>query len=160
MGRWKYSKRRTVDETVSISVQFLNVHRYFKSGIRPGGCIWWRNGEPIGRIGFMVSTLDGDEYIRFQYTYTNRNTDENRDFDYKVYLTSTPCYFGGRRWWFICPLVNTEHACNRRVGILYLADGIYFGCRHCHNLTYKSCKESHKSDIFLRCLRLKTKLAK
>jgi len=26
----------------------------------------------------------------------------------------------------------------------------YFGCRHCHDLTYTSCQESRKRDAFYR----------
>jgi hypothetical protein len=38
-----------------------------------------------------------------------------------------------------------------RVGKLYLPpDGLYFGCRHCYELTYRSCQESHKGDRLYR----------
>jgi hypothetical protein len=132
-------------------VQFLNKHRYFDGGVRCGVCNWSRNGEQTGTIGFMVSTLEGDEYVNFQYTNTDRNTDEKTELDYKVKIVSTPCNYGGRRWWFICPLAVNGYICNRRVGVLYLASGKYFGCRHCYNLTYESCRESHKFDaMFMR----------
>jgi len=51
-------------------------------------------------------------------------------------LTKTQCFFGGIRWWFICP------KCEHRVGILY--QPYYardFLCRHCHKLTYTSSQE-------------------
>ena len=38
-------------------------------------------------------------------------------------------------------LVRNNVACGRRVRKLYLS-GRYFGCRHCHNLTYRSRQES------------------
>jgi hypothetical protein len=73
------------------------------------------------------------------------------ELDYKARLVWTPCNFGGRRWWFVCPLVVNGRACNRRVGVLYLGGGKYFGCRPCHDLTYESSRESHKFDrMFLR----------
>jgi hypothetical protein len=144
MGRWSYSSRWTVERCNSISTKFLNVHNYFDGGVRWGGCSWSRNGEPGGSIGFSVSTLEGD--VRFQYTQTDRNTNEKAELDYKARIVSTPCNYGGRRWWFICPLVVNGNACNRRVGVLYLGNGKYFGCRHCYYLTYRCCKESHKFD--------------
>ena len=151
MGRWSYSSRWTVEESKSISTKFLNKHHYFDGGVRWGGMNWSRNGEQTGSIGFTVSTVEGDEYVRFQYTQTDRNTDEKTELDYKVRIVSTLCNYGGRRWWFICPLVVNGYACNRRVGVLYLASGKYFGCRHCYNLTYESSKESHKFDsMFLK----------
>jgi len=51
------------------------------------------------------------------------------------------------RFWFICPLGTDQGYCGKRVGKLYLpGNGTYFGCRHCYNLTYKSCKE-HDSRV-------------
>lgn len=151
MGRSSYSDRLTTNECKSLSVKFLNQHHYFDGGVRWGGCSWNRSGEKTGNIGFAVSTTPEDEYIRFQYTQTNHYTGEKSEMDYKARITSTLCNLGGQRWWFICPLVVNGRACNRRVGVLYLGNGKYFGCRHCHNLTYESSKESHKFDkLFLR----------
>lgn len=151
MGRWSYSDRRTVEECKSITTKFLNEHRYFNGGVRWGGMSWSRNGEQTGSIGFVISTVEGDEYIRFQYTQTDRHSDEKTELDYKARLDWTPCHFRGRRWWFICPLVVNGRVCNRRVGRLHLGGGKYFGCRYCHNLTYESSKESHKFDsMFLK----------
>ncbi|MEI6127263.1 MAG: hypothetical protein WCQ99_12005 [Pseudomonadota bacterium] len=56
-------------------------------------------------------------------------------------MTTTLVYFGGSRYWFLCP----GRGCGRRVGKLYGA-GKYFLCRHCYNLTYDSCRESHRFD--------------
>jgi pyruvate-formate lyase-activating enzyme len=55
------------------------------------------------------------------------------DCDYEVSLVTTPCYYGGVRYWFSCS------SCGRRVAVLYLAPGgVYFRCRHCNNLSYWS----------------------
>src|SRR5262249_33440709 len=62
-------------------------------------------------------------------------------------LEATPTQFGGRRWWFLCPLIARGMACNRRAGKLYLPPGAkYFGCRKCHDLTYRSCQEAHQAE--------------
>ena len=53
----------------------------------------------------------------------------------EVFFDMTPCNFGGYRPWLIC-----MH-CGGRVAVLYLR-GKYFACRHCHDLTYRSCQES------------------
>lgn len=51
----------------------------------------------------------------------------------KLSFTTTVPHLGGLRYWFICPY------CNRRVGTLYRPRfAVYFKCRHCYNLTYKS----------------------
>ena len=132
MGRLSYSNRRTVEECKTISIKVFNDHKYFNGGIHSGRINWSRNGEWTGSIGFLVSTVEGDEYIRFQYMQTDRNTDKKIEIDYKVRLDWTPCSFGGRRWWLICPLMFNGRACGRRVGAIYLGSirGKYFGCRH------------------------------
>lgn len=151
MGRWSYSSRWTTNECKSISTKFLNEHHYFNGDVRWGGMNWSRNGEQTGSIGFVVSTGEGDQYIQFQYTQTDRYSQVKNCLDYQVKLVWTACHFGGRRWWFICPLAVNGRVCNRRVGVLYLGSGKYFGCRHCYNLTYESSKESHKFDrLFIK----------
>lgn len=71
--------------------------------------------------------------------------------DYLVRLATTTPHFGGIRWWFLCPLVLNGNACSRRVGKLYLPPGAnYFGCRHCHQLTYLSTRKSRAYERALR----------
>jgi hypothetical protein len=144
MSRWSYSDRRTTEECKSISTKWLKDNGYF-CGFKWGGMRWTNYaGEETGSISFQVSVEGDMGYIRFQYTQTDRFSKEETHLGYKVDLVSTPCNYGGKRWWFICPLVINGKACNRRVGVLYLGGGKYFGCRHCYNLTYRSCKEHDK----------------
>jgi len=159
MGRWSYSNRWTVEECKTITTKVLNGHNLFNGGVRSGGMDWNGNGKKTGSISFVVSTVKGDEYFRTYYTHTS-NKEEKTEIDYKVRLTWTPCYFGGRRWWFICPLVVNGRTCYRRVGSLHLGNGKYFGCRHCYNLTYTSSQESHKYDSLFRKMGITAKQAK
>jgi len=140
MGHWWWDKKTTVEECKSIDTTFLKKHDYF-CGFRWGGMNWTRNGEETGSISFRVSVEEWAGEINFQYTQTQRHSGEKENLDYPVRLTATPCHYGGKRWWFICPLIRNGWACNRRVLKLYLGGGKYFGCRHCYNLTYTSCQE-------------------
>ena len=158
MGRRPYSDRRTVEGCKAISTKFLNKHRYFSGGVHRGEMSWSRCGNKTGSISFAISTVDGDEYVRLQYTHINQYTGEETGMDFKVRLVSTPCYFGGRRWWFRCPMVGQGGDCKCRVGALYLGGGKYFGCRHCYNLIYESSKESHKFDDLFKRLGVTPKL--
>ena len=67
-------------------------------------------------------------------------------------ITTTPCRFGGRRFWFKCPFVCDGQACGRRVGRVYLPRGEkIFGCRICHNLIHRSAREHDaRQDRLLR----------
>ena len=65
--------------------------------------------------------------------------------NYKVQLVTTKPNYGGRRWWFICPIVRRDGGPPRRVAKLYLPSGSkYFGSREAYGLTYTSCQESGK----------------
>ena len=145
MGRDIYSSRKTVEETKSISTVYLNENNLLKRGLRNMTITWtggWRAGEES--IGLQVLMLENDEYVRFQYTQTDDYTGKASKLDYKVRLVSTPCNFGGYRWWFICPLVSDGNACGRRVAVLYRGGKKYFGCRHCYNLTYECQRQRYE----------------
>jgi len=156
MGRRPWSYRHTVEQCRAIDIPWLSRHRYLSGGLY-AGTIEWRNAasEVTGSIGIQVSvnSIDyGTSYVRLIYTQTNTVTKEKMDLDYTIELVTTPCNFGGVRYWFICPLfVNGRH-CGRRIGKLYLPPGAtYFGCRHCHNLTYQCQKEHNKRmDVLLK----------
>jgi hypothetical protein len=60
----------------------------------------------------------------------------------QVSLTSTPCFFGKQRYWFVCP------SCKRNIRKLYL-QSIQLGCQRCLNLEYPSQNET-TADRILR----------
>ncbi len=144
MGRYYWDKKDTVEDCRSLSISFLKKQGYFSEPCCMSGRIFWTNsyGEETGSVGIVISTLEGENYVRFHYTVTDRNSGEKTDYDYKVQLTTSRCNYGGMRYWFICPLSKNGVYCGRRVGKLYLAPGAnYFGCRHCYDLSYESRNE-------------------
>jgi hypothetical protein len=148
MGRRYWDKKRTVEQCKSISISFLRKNGYL-SGFRAGRIVWTnRSGEETASMGAIVSTSDGEGYMRLSYTMTDRNTGKETHFDYKVELVTTPCNLGGVRWWFICPLSRNGVYCGRRVGVLYRAPRTdYYGCRHCYNLSYESRNDSQHGRL-------------
>lgn len=144
MGRYYWDKKNTVEDCRSVSISFLKKHGYLSEPCCKSGTITWTNsfGEKTSSIGVSVYTLYENKYVRFYYTITKRNTGEKIECDYKVQLTTTPCHFGGVRYWFICPIINNGISCGRRVGVLYQPPGEnYYGCRYCYNLSYESRNE-------------------
>jgi len=144
MGRRRYwAKKDTVEESRTVEMAFLRQHGYLQGGYRPGGITWSRWGKETDSIGMTVFLGEEEAYARFQYTNTCRATGEKSECDYKIQLVTTPCHLGGVRYWFICPLCHDGVPCGRRVGTLYCPPGaIYYGCRHCHKLSYESRNES------------------
>jgi hypothetical protein len=93
-----------------------------------------------------------------ELAYTARTgSDEPRQVHYTVPLTSTPCTYGGRRRWFLCPGVVAGRSCGRRVAKLY-SDGVYFLCRRCYDLTYESRREGSMDRARSRAQAIRVRL--
>lgn len=138
-----YSERYTVEDCLSISVFSLRKWYYFSGRMK--GEVLWRNhaGDVQNTLGIQVSTVEGDSQSKnvwLKYAAIHNSTGEITILDYEIKLVSIPCHYGGNRNWFLCPTEN----CGKRVGILYLPPNeTHFACRHCHHLTYQSCRDSH-----------------
>jgi hypothetical protein len=155
MGRLPWSNRATVERCYRISISKMNKDGVMKSG--PGHTWSWKwldfQGREKGSISYSVLTgLGGELCLQFSYAYTASGSTNTEYLKYQVELAAVKCHFGGKRYWFICPLERNGHPCRRRAGKLYIPPGAkYFGCRHCYDLTYRSQKEHNKSvDKFLK----------
>ena len=147
MGGWRWKRKRTVEECKSVHMSFLRKNGYLDCRW-PQGIAWTNHfGKETASMTVITTLSKGESYIRFVYTIVYRNTGEERHFDYQVPLISTPCHFGGVRWWFVCP-VTAEGGCGRKVGVLYRAPRAdYYACRHCLNLSYESRNRSRRGRL-------------
>lgn len=108
---------------------------------------WSRNGETIASIQVRTET---DELTLI---YRHKSCDGDwQAVECPVRLDWTPCNYGGRRAWFICP----AKGCGRRVAILY--SGGIFACRHCYQLVYACQLESDDDRAARRADRIRTRL--
>ncbi|MGA2910488.1 MAG: hypothetical protein ABSE04_01665 [Candidatus Microgenomates bacterium] len=140
MGRYRGGGKLEADSLKKIDLSWLKKQCSLK-GYISGSMTWRRNSSDKGSsISFLLWTAPPDPYLKISYTRTNRD-ETKTDFDYKIPLTTTPCHFGGLRYWFICPWYKNGVYCGRRVGKIYLGRD-YFACRHCYSLTYASRKLS------------------
>lgn len=137
----RWSKKRVVEGRHAIDTADLKRWKLLSPGVtnRSGTLTWHRGGAgaPVSSVVYRSTVGATDGTLRLLYSTTAPKI----DLDYTVRLVTTRCHLGGVRWWFVCPLVHDGVACGRRVRKLYLG-GRYFGCRHCHNLTYRSTQES------------------
>ncbi len=150
MGKWFYPNKLEADNLKKIETSSLKKDGYF-CGVN-SGWITWRYGLSGNEssVGIKVVTLWEDKHLRIEYTKTG-NAGEKEDFSYKIPLTTTPCRFGGKRYWFICPMFRGDKYCGKRVGVLYMV-GDYFACRHCHDLTYASRNVGGRLKAFGRII--------
>jgi hypothetical protein len=99
-----------------------------------------RTGKKTSVIVGVHITND-DRFVMLKYTLADRGGNKT-DYVYTVTLVTTPCNFGGVRYWFACP------SCGWRVAVLFLAPGnVHFMCRNCNNLSYNSRNESNVFGI-------------
>lgn len=135
----------------ALSIFWLKKYGYLcKDYSQQSGGITWTYGYSDNKssISFAVSrenwgTAEEGAYIQLRYTHTDYWTNKKEDMDYKVELTTTPCGYGGKRYWFICPLYKNGRYCGRRVGVLF-SIGKWFGCRHCGEIAYSKQMEGGK----------------
>jgi hypothetical protein len=146
MSRYYWDKKDTIEDCTQLSIFKLKEFGLLK-GWSATTLTWTRRlSGKTSSIGVIID-VTGEPYIKVNYTITDRDGNKT-DYDYKIALTTTPCNFGGVRYWFICPLSVNGNFCGRRVGTLYLGPGgKYFGCRHCYNLSYESRNET-RSGMF------------
>ena len=117
---------------------------------KQSGILKWLKKESDAqpaKVSFSIALgKDGKGRLRLVY----HNFEPREDVDYSIEMVSTACGLGGRRWWFRCPLMRGSGMvpCLRRVRSLYLR-GKYFGCRHCHDLTFASNRRSSSNAYAL-----------
>jgi hypothetical protein len=143
-GQWyRWNTKPTVGHYHSIDVR--DWHR--QGLLRPhlSFITFWRDKNGQDRANVYV-TSEADR-VELCYDY---NGDPQR---YHIDLTSTPCPYGGRQRWFMCPNV----ACGRRVAKLYLRGG-YFRCRACHRLAYASQREARCYQAMNRAHKIQERL--
>jgi hypothetical protein len=129
-GKWhRWNTKETTEGLRALDVRYLHSHGMLKPG-HVFHLQWSRNGEPAGSISFVT----GDDQITLLFNVRSAGQEEWEQVKEPIQLDWTPCYYGGRRPWLLCP----GRCCGRRVAVLYGASR-YFLCRHCYQLTYATC---------------------
>lgn len=144
---WQGAKKDVVDDCIVLSIKGLVRERVLVPGSYRRGSLAWRCGdsEPFARFEYELELRqDGTGSLFLRYV------GDGQQFCHWVLLRSTTPHYGGRRWWFLCPLKGI------RAAKLYLPPGAtQFASRQAHDLTYRSCQESgwrKRSDKFCRRL--------
>lgn len=140
---WK-PRRATTESSLALDVRRLSRdHSRFKNGSHFVHT-WRHQGttEPSASVSVRVSSRGSTPSLVLAYRTDGR--EGAGGITSVVALDATSPFFGGVRYWFVCP------SCGRRTAILYLPfrrKG--FLCRRCHGLTYQSSQDSHRFDRLL-----------
>lgn len=125
-GKWSRSGEKIKTDTVPrIDIRLLRK----RSLLRPGanGIIHFScAGSTVGSLSYSVD----EDYLLLGYG-DGLSEDDQKPSVNIIWLSYTPCHFGGKRAWFRCP------KCDSRVAILYLTSA-WFRCRRCSRLTYQT----------------------
>ena len=150
------AKRSTVEDSLVLTASTLVRQKALRPWARTAGSWSWSydgesNGEdrPFATIGYEADLTDeGDAWLRLHYRA------DGESLDYRIRLVTTTPNYGGRRWWFICPVCRNDGGPPRRVAKLYLPPGErYFGSREAYALTYESCQEGGKYNRLFASIR-------
>lgn len=147
-GSGRQGGRGTIQGTASY---ILNSHalRGLRPGTRGSGNIIWGDGF-VASLTFKVGEYDAHYELEHETRSTWKPT---RQVHYKVPLTWTEPRFGGRRWWWCCPLSG------RRCGCLYLPFGAkYFAGREAYRLAYQSQRETPSDRAMRKARKLHRRL--
>jgi hypothetical protein len=141
------------DKLKKVNVTFLKRESYFSGMYGRSGKITWTNSlsGQQDNAHLKVSKIDNEMYLYVSHYITGGGEKRER----KILLTTSPCNYGGERYWFVCP---TPY-CGKRTGTLYIV-GEHIACRHCHNLTYDSRNEARRYRRFVSSPDLDEQLAK
>jgi hypothetical protein len=155
-GRWGcHTKALAVDHCLQLDANQWARRGIFERGPSAAGSWRWTYREAGSFVVHYRTDTHAPRrpFMHLWYSWVWAGTQQPEAVAYCVSLNTTTPHYGGRRWWFLCPLLREGQPCGRRVGKLYLPPrGRYFGCRHCHRLTYTSCQESHQLDGLYRKL--------
>lgn len=151
MGGFGSGRRGSRGKDCTDDVRALDVRRLQRDGLlKPGSAFRWRwsrGGETTASIDICAQA----DAVRLDYRQRSRGG-EWQDMAYPVRLDWTPCHFGGDRAWWRCPAVG----CGRRVALLY--SGSVFACRRCHDLAYRSQRESEADRSTRKADKLRERL--
>lgn len=144
-GNWhRYNSKTTTESQHMIDIRWMKKHGKLVSGAT-GLLSWARRGKESGSARYR---LKSDRLI-LEYQ-SNQNGGEWENIEDQIFFEWTPCNYGRRRQWFLCP------DCSKRVAVIY--GGKYFRCRHCHNLTYSSQQESKPDRLMRKTRKIRTRL--
>jgi hypothetical protein len=143
---WRRARTNVVEDCLVLSIADLVREKIIVPGtVERGVLAWSRAGQqPHAQVNYEADLLT-DKHAAIQLRYRLDDRSESTH----VWLRYTQPQYGGRRWWFVCPLTGD------RVAKLYLPPGQNrFASRRAYGLSYSSSRKSRSKsktwDVTLR----------
>ncbi len=150
-GSGRQGGRPTSDRTESVKLSIYKVMRGF-NGKTAIGRKWTYSTIDGELVTYVLPRDDAPPIVRLEYRFDHRSRDTGNQTQF-IQITSSPCRFGGKRWWWICPRTG------QRVAMLFLPNGgIQFWSREAYGLGYQSTRETRIDRAHRKAGRLYRKL--
>ncbi len=138
-------KKTRVDECRSLDLKDLRGYGAFEGRPEEIRSVTWPDYRDEPLTVYYRRADDDSGPIGLGFCYRLPGIPEPVGFP--VLLDWTPCNYGSRRPWFLCPWSPQGLPCRRRCRILYLPLGArIFACRECCELTYRS-RQKHRNKF-------------
>jgi hypothetical protein len=153
MGGWgsgRQGGRVTIEGCASCRLAIKDLGPLLRA---PSGAAAWMHYRQDGEhlLTVRIEARPGHGCLRLRHP--SRGLEHTEDMDYAVGLTSTAVGFGGRRWWFACPLSG------RRCAVLYLPrGGRRFGSAKGYGLAYGVTRMEEHDRLWRRMARIAQRL--
>lgn len=145
----------TVEECVTLDLGLILRRGWAKDGEISRGVLLWASLDSTANMtaGYLSNmTVKRDAHLILVLTRIGEGQ-RSKTFEQRVELTSTSPTYGGRRWWFVCPITG------RRACKLHLpAEADLFASRDAWNLRHRSQRISRRYRPFEKMFRLQRKL--
>ena len=130
---WARERKTTVEEGLILDVKKLVAIGALVPGTYRRGSLTSRCGSEFEYESELRQDGTGSLFLRC--------VGPGQPFCHWVSLCSTVPHYGGRRWWFICPVKKI------RIAKLYLPPGAStFASRQAYSLTYRSCQRPFRIE--------------
>lgn len=155
IGGKRWSNRLTVEDCWSWDIAALRRAGVFRVAPETICATTWkgRDGKELFQVTFcLVRSSIGKLTLHVRYGPPNAIFGPVTVPSEVIELDETRCHLGGSRYWFRCPRLKDGVRCGRRVRVLYRPRlECLFGCRHCYDLTFRSCQEhDQRLDALLK----------
>ena len=147
---WRYGGA-TVEDGLTLDINKLVRDRNIRPGEWRSGTLTWRrvpSGEEVGNICYEANLIDPDvAWMRLHYRLNGEPK------NYRIDLETTRPNYGGRRWWFRCPVT-----CRRVAKLHSPPGGDIFASRRAYGLAYRSQRERAYERALTRTQDIRMKL--
>lgn len=133
MGGYRSGRKRTHTLTSGLlQVDIKDLKAYLAD---PDGCAATLS---YGQQSVSMALMTQEDTGMMLFTYIARTPDQrSQEIVIHISLVTTPCHYGGQRWWLQAP------CCGSRVRVLYFGVFLHPACRSCCQLHYQSQMASH-----------------